>query len=207
MKFIKSLIVLFIPLLFVGCNNANTSEIEVKRIQGTYSIDLSDKNKTVGYADYVFLAYVNELTDTVYKNPVSIETENGGHKKLTDPYTNYSITVIDNIKGKLKKNTEIPLQQKGGLTSDGKMYLLSEHDELLEPDTYYIVTAYAQPDGSLLMSGPYSNENIELSSDKQKSKENLKSQIISTDIYKEYKKAFKSQVKYERKRFKSSHEE
>lgn len=210
MKFIKSLIVLVIPLLFVGCNNVDTSEIETTRIHGSYVIDVSDKNQSVGYADYVFVAYVNDLTGTVYEDPVSIETKYGGHKEVTDPYTNYSVTVIDNIKGNLKKDTEIPLQQSGGLTSDGKMYILSEHDELLEPDNYYIVIAYAQEDSSLLMSGPYSNEKIELSNSSDKSmllETDIKSEIMSTDNFKEYQEAYKNEVKYKRKRFKSTYEE
>ncbi len=60
---------------------------------------------------------VEKLEGTEYKFPVTVEPENGA-KEVSSSNTNYSITVIDNIKEKLKKNTAIPIQKLGGTSEN-----------------------------------------------------------------------------------------
>ena len=48
------------------------------------------------------------------------------------PYTVYSITVLENIKGELRKNEPIEFFKHGGVNYDGLSISLLEGDQLLE---------------------------------------------------------------------------
>lgn len=202
MKF-KSVIILFVIslVLLVGCSTKNESvskNVPIEPIRGSFSFDVRNLNAVVGEADYVFVAYVNSETKTIYKRQISMMTEKG-IKEVSTPYTEYSITVIDNIKGKLKKNVEIGIQKIGGLVKDRSKIVIGEGDELLTVGSYQIITAYAQTDGSLLSSGP--NSSVLLKYDN-------KSAIMSSEEYKKYENAFKNEENVtNRKRFKSINEE
>jgi hypothetical protein len=187
-------------LLIGACSNVNNfskSDLPVTNLSGSFSIDVHDLSQVVGDADYVFVAKVNDEIETIYKDTVTIETKDGD-KEVSDPYTKYSITVIDNIKGKLKKNKEFDILKAGGISEDKKSIILYEDDELFKEDNYYIMSAYAQPDGSLLVSGP--NSSLALAN-------TSKAEIVSSEDYKKYKKAFGNEKVSDRIRFKSSHEE
>ena len=178
--------------------NGNTSkEPTISRIEASFAIDTSDKKQTIGDSDYVFVAKVINETKTIYKDPIQIETENGT-KEVSSPYTVYSIEVVDNIKGNLKKNTSFEIEKEGGLSEDGNIVCLYEDDELLKQDTYYILLGYAQPDGSILVSGPNSSImlNVDSKSDIQKSSE-----------FKDYKKSLENEIVRNRNRYKSKYEE
>lgn len=201
--FMKKILVVAMILTMVvlsACsvsNNVNKSDLPITNLSGSFSIDVNDLTQIVGDADYVFVAEVNDEVETIYKNKVTIETENG-NKEVSDPYTKYTITVVDNIKGKLKKNNQFDILKAGGISQDKKSIVLYEDDELFEVGKYYIMSAYAQPDGSLLVSGP--NSSLVLN-------ETSKEKVVSSEKYKEYKKALENEVVSDRKRFKSSHEE
>ena len=202
MKF-KSVIILFAVslILLVGCSTKNESvskSVPIKQISGSFAFDVSNLNAVVGEADYVFVAYVNSETKIIYERPQSIMTEKG-IKEVSTPYTEYLITVIDNIKGKLKKDAEITIKKMGGLTKDGSMIFLGEGDEFLNVGSYQIISAYGQPDGSLLASGPNSSELLKYEN---------KSAIMSSKEYKKYADAFENEINVtNRKRFKSINEE
>lgn len=200
MKKILIVLMLLTMLILGGCSNGNAlseRDLPVINLSGSFSIDVHDLNQIVGDADYVFVAKVNDEVETLYKHKVTIETKDGT-KEVSDPYTKYSITVIDNIKGKLKKNDEFDILKAGGISEDKKSIILYEDDELFQVSKYHIMSAYAQPDGSLLVSGP--NSSLVLS-------ETSKDKIVSSEEYKKYKKALQREVVSDRKRFKSSHEE
>lgn len=172
------------------------NQLPITNLAGSYSIDVENINEIAGDADYLFVAKINSEVGTIYKNTVSIETA-FGYKEVSDPYTKYSIEVIDNLKGNLKKNTAFEILKKGGITEDQKSIVLYEHDQLLEVGKYHIIAGYAQPDGSILVSGPNSSIILPAFS---------KAEIVSSSEYKKYKKAVENEVKTKRKRFKSSHE-
>ncbi|MGG6447370.1 cell surface protein [Pseudobacillus badius] len=184
-----------------GCSTStNNAEIKVAPLHASYAIDVNDINEVVGDADNVFVGYVEKLKGTEYKFPVTKETEDGGTKELSMPYTNYSITVVDNIKGKLKKNKPIPMQKTGGQSEEDKnLYLVYEKDNLPKERKYYIFNTYNQPDGTILIPGG-PNSSIELNAAR-------KSEIVSSKKYKEFKKAVRNQVKSDRKRFESKYNE
>lgn len=196
------LIMLAITFIIGACSNEtggpiDKNQLPIMKLAGSFSINVENINEIVGDADYVFVANVNSEIETIYKNPVVIETKYGP-KEVSDPYTKYSITIIDNIKGKLKKNTELEILKRGGMTQDRKSIVLYEHDQLLEVGKLYIIAAYAQPDGSLLISGPNSSIVLPVTNNNE---------IASSSEYKKYKKAFENEIKTDRERFKSSYED
>lgn len=188
---------LFLFILFGYSSSEKTKHILVAPMHGSFDIDPAIPNELVGFADNVFVGYVEKLEGTEYKFPVTIETE-GETKEVSKPYTNYSVTVVDNIKGKLKKNNAIPMQKAGGISEEEDLYLLFEDDFLPEEGKYYIFSTFTQPDGSLLISGP--NSNIALNAEN-------KSEIVSSDNYKKYSKAVENEIKSNRERFKSNYSE
>lgn len=171
--------------------NSSSVEPAVKRMRATFSIDLSDPKAVVGNADYVFVGKVDAQNDTEYKDSVQVESEDGKPEEVASPYTNYSVTVTENIKGKLAPNDTIKIQKSGGFSKDKKECYLYEGDELPEVGKTYIFVAYAQQDGSLLLSGPMSNIPVDENNYKD-----------SKD-YKEIADAFANQIVSSRERFTS----
>lgn len=178
--------------------NKNDKEPTVNQLHANYSINVEDKAIAVGDADYVFVAEVLEKIQTEYRHPVTLETENGGSKVVKDPYTIYSVQVINNIKGNLKTTEPIEIIKSGGLSEDGKNILIYENDNLPVENNFYIMLGYAQPDGSILISG--ANSNIEFNM-------HTKSDILLSNEYNEYLDAVQNEVKSTRERYTSSFEE
>lgn len=163
-----------------------TNEIKTSYLRGTYSIDYSDMNAIVGDADYVFVGTVVSNDETVYKDTI--------------PYTNYTVNVTENIKGNLITSKAIPIQKSGGLSKDGTEYIIYEDDELPVVGNSYIFFAYAQPDGTLLISGPVSNMNLN---------SNPRGRSVSSEQSNEYAEvveACNNQIDSGRERFKASYE-
>ncbi|MCI8712760.1 MAG: hypothetical protein HFH23_10885 [Ruminococcus sp.] len=85
----------------------------------------------------------------------------GGTKEIGDPYTKYAVSVTENMKGNLMTEKAIPIVKYGGVSEDGKTCYLFDGDELPVAGNTYIFFAYAQDDGSLLISGPVSNVQVD----------------------------------------------
>ncbi|WP_338098682.1 hypothetical protein [Methanolapillus africanus] len=187
---------------YFGFDTNKSQEIPTYYTNATYVINVSDPKELAGSADYVFVGKVDKIAGTEYKFPVMIEVEENGKIKeveVGDPYTNYYITVVENIKGELVQNQSIPVLKEGGITKDRKYYILPEDDFLPEEGKIYIFYAYAQPDGSLLITGP--NSNVEIKTDSVKSEN-----IEKTSEYQETLKAFENQKIQERERFVSTYD-
>jgi len=212
MKKIIMLVVIITILTLSACSKkseVNKEDLPISYLTGSFSINVNDLSQIVGDADYVFVAEVADEVETLYKNTVTIETENGT-KEVSDPYTKYTIKVINNIKGKLDKDIEFDILKVGGVSQDNNSIVLYEDDTLLQVGNKYIISAYAQPDGSLLVSGPNSSIDLNLTSKNNiissDSNEDI-SNIVSSDNYKEFIKAYENEVVTDRERFKSSYEE
>lgn len=164
-------------------------KLPVTNLCASYAIDVNNIDALIGDADYVFLAKVVKYEGTQYRDPVTVETEEGV-KEYKDPYTKYSLKVLENIKGELKDDVEI--FKAGGLSSDKESILIYEGDELPEEGKTYIFSAYGQEDGSLLVSGTNSNKEVNL---KEKSKED--------GVFLKYKESLNSQIVRDRVRYES----
>mgnify|MGYP006982368195 FL=1 len=92
-----------------------------------------------------------------YRNVITTEDEKGNPKEVGSPYTNYTIQVLENIKGELITDKPIPIVKQGGISEKQDAIYLFENDSLPSENSIYIFLAYAQEDGSLLISGPNSN--------------------------------------------------
>lgn len=182
----------------VFSNLKNTpKEITTSYLRATYTIDYSDMNAVVGDADYVFIGTVLSNDGTVYKD-IIISGES--KKEYSNPYTNYTVNVTENIKGNLITSKAIPIQKSGGLSKDGTEYIIYEDDELPVVGNSYIFFAYAQPDGTLLISGPVSNMNLN---------SNPRGRSVSSEQSNEYAEvveACNNQIDSGRERFKASYE-
>lgn len=110
----------------------------------TLTLDETNLYQYVGAVDYIFFGAVQEAnTDITEDNDKS----------------SYVIEVSDNLKGELVDKIEC--SKHGGILEDSTM-LLYESDNLQdtglpEVGKTYIFMAYAQPDGSLLLSEFYGN--------------------------------------------------
>lgn len=139
-------------------------------IRGSYIIDTSDPRQLAGDAGYVFVATVEDY-HTEYLDPATLESESGGTKVVKNPYTSYTVQVIENIKGELTTAQPISLLKRGGLAENKRAYYIFENDFLPEVGGTYIFYAYGQKDGSLLVSGPNSNVEVTLPNSVMRSRE------------------------------------
>lgn len=181
-------------------SDIDISDLPVSQIKGDFLYDINSLEEAVGIVDYVFLGKVESNSGTDYEDVVTAEDADGNLKNMGTPYTNYSVSVLENIKGNLRSDIAIQLKKHGGITSDQKEIFVFEKDFLPEVGKKYIFLVYAQPDGSLLVSGPNSNVSIE-------NKMQMRSRT-NQNILDEYKEAAKNEViPAERERFISKYEE
>lgn len=208
----KKLVVVFLAIAglllflfsFIKYNNRSSENISTSILFGTYTIDINNINELVGDADYVFAGKVVSLEGYEYKFPVIVENEDGNEIEQSLPYTNYTVKVLKNIKGDLITDNSIPIQKAGGLSQDGSQYVVYEEDELPEVGSSYIFMAYVQEDGSILATGPKSNEKINMMV--KANGFTSEDSILKSDEYLKTVDAMKNQVETDRERFKASYE-
>lgn len=163
---------------------------------GLYIINVDDPREVVGWADYVFIGYVNSKDGTEYFLPNSDDGM---------PRTKYTITVMENIKGVLPLDESVHLQKEGGLTKDGKSISLFEEDFLPEEGKSYLFSVAAREDGTLYCPAPNSSIPIDenakkISAEKFDAKAAAESYGTS-EVVSRYKDAVKNEIKYNRDRY------
>ena len=113
-------------------------------------INETDMYEYVGLVDYVFVVTVVNVVSNVIPNAPDISV---------DDLSTYGIRVDKNLKGRLAERIEC--SKHGGLTRDGTMLLYCSDNRcdtgLPEPGGQYIFMAYAQSDGSLVLSEFFDN--------------------------------------------------
>lgn len=136
-----------IAFAIVYCFSKNNN-IKTEYLRASYAIDVNDMNEMTGFSDYVFVGYVSSQDRTEYSSI---------------PYTVYKIKNIENLKGTLSTNNEIEIFKSGGISEDGKNFVIYENDIMPEEGKVYVFFACGQPDGSILISGENSNFYIDYS--------------------------------------------
>lgn len=126
--------------------------IPISRVQASYMFNVFNPQEVVGMADYVFIGYVNRKDGTEYMLPES---------DMGVPYTEYTVTVVENIKGELITDEPIQVYKDGGLARDKSCICLYEGDTLPEEGKLYLFSAMTGETGQLSCSGP--NSSIPLS--------------------------------------------
>jgi len=177
--------------------SADTDALPVSIMEASFVVDMGDKPSVVGLVDYVFAAKVISRDGVIYRDVTTVRTENGV-KQVGEPYTQYTVEVIDNIKGTLKKNQPMPILKEGGVAMDGASVYLFEGDQLPKADSYFIFLGLAQPDGSITISGPNTTVTLNATS---------KHAIVSSDAYKQYAQAMRNEIPFKRDRSTSKYEE
>lgn len=118
-------------------NAADYKELPRIESEVSYAYDTRSPEKAIGVADYVFIAKINGILRTEYRF------------NTKEPYTVYSATVIENIKGEIIKDKKIEIFTHGGLNSDKKSYTIFGGIEFLNVGEYYILLPYTASDGRL----------------------------------------------------------
>lgn len=141
-------IVLVLAMSLFGCSNSDktTANLPISHVSASFVLDVYNLEEVFGYVDYVFIGTVKENLGTDYSDPHA-------------PFTNYSVSVTENLKGTLED--EVTIKKEGGIAYDGASIQIYEDDFLPEVSKEYVFCCYAQSkDGSLLVSAPNSNINI-----------------------------------------------
>ncbi len=150
--FLASAVVVSIIYLWLFKDNSKEDSMKnISYVEGAFTINYNDLREVVGSADYVFVGHV------ISKG----KTEND--EVLPLPVTEYSIRVEENIKGQLITDEDITIFKDGGISDISGNLVLFEGDYMPETGHRYVFYAYAQPDGTLLLSGPISNVSLESS--------------------------------------------
>lgn len=102
---------------------------------------------------------------------------------------------MENIKGELETDKPIPVQKAGGISEDGSSIVTFDDDVLPEVGQSYVFLAYAQDDGSLLVSGPNSNTEVSGNDDTDTSDTIESSSVNHSSAMKAHKNALKHQVR------------
>lgn len=134
--------------LSVDYDEKDFKDLPVFYASASYAYDTSSPEKAIGVADYAFIAKVNGILKTEYRHPAQV-VKNGEEVTVYDPYTVYSVDVIENIKGELTKKSSIELVLHGGLMEDKQSYSFMEGLDFLSVGDYYIFLPYTASDGRM----------------------------------------------------------
>ena len=110
-----------------------------------WAYDISDKRKVVGFHDYVFVGQVKKVVGTGYTDVDFSD----GLRMFSQPYTQYEIRVIENLKGELVTDRDIPLTKHDGAYFFGKKVSMMEGDSLPDVGECYIFICIADEKGEL----------------------------------------------------------
>ena len=177
MKKISILTSIFISILLIGCGNIGSNKtdsnkttsnrkttleavtksaenpIEISIISGEPSIDIYSYEELAGDADYVIIGKVLEEVGIEYLLLATRQNDDGMVTVSTIPYTDYSVQVVENMKGDLRQDEPILIRKRGGLAEDESYIFLHEDDLLPLPGNTYVFYIYAQLDGTNMVAG------------------------------------------------------
>lgn len=189
-KIVIIILLLCISLISTQFLMNSQKETPIQYISGMNVINIENPKEVVGFGDYVFVARIDEEIKNLH-----------GSAEATDlwmPMTTYAITVLDNLKGNIKKNTPIEFHKMGGISSSSNRLTLLEGDTMLEEDQYYILVASGNSDGSIVQAAATAAIKLDVTSAEE---------IVLSQLYKDYEKYIAEEVKYQRPRFKAMYEE
>ena len=174
---------------------------------GIYMYDTSTPERAVGISDYVFVAKIDGIARTEYRNPTTVETGLSSSETRTTPYTVYNIEVVKNIKGELITSESIEYMQYGGINEDGETYTFMEGTGLLETGKYYILMAdtfegdggiieVTEPNRRILLDDVENDEDVENSELVKRYEEAYKNEYIPEGAEEETRYVSKYDVNY-----------
>ena len=123
------------------------SEYERPVVCVDWVYDVKDDKKVAGAADYVFVAEVKKVVGTGYEDVRFYD----GFRYDDNPFTRYEIRVLENLKGELITDRDIPLTKHDGVHYSGKRVSALEGDMLPDEGECYIFLCNADEDGELVI--------------------------------------------------------
>ena len=174
---------------------------------GIYMYDTSTPERAVGISDYVFVAKIDGIARTEYRNPTTVETGLSSSETRTTPYTVYNIEVVKNIKGEIITSESIEYMQYGGINEDGETYTFMEGTGLLETGKYYIlmvdtfegnggIIEVTEPNRRILLDDVENDEDVENSELVKRYEEAYKNEYIPEGAEEETRYVSKYDVNY-----------
>ena len=121
------------------------SEYQRSMVCVEWMFDTGDKNKVVGFHDYVFVGEVKKVVGTGYSDVDFSD----GLRMFSQPYTQYEIRVLKNLKGELITDRDIPLTKNDGAYLFGKRVSMMDGDNLPDVGECYIFICSADEKGEL----------------------------------------------------------
>jgi hypothetical protein len=117
----------------------------VEYVSASYVVDMSDPVITATEVDYVFVGRIE--SELGVEQPFGVGSV---------PVTQYSVRVLENLKGDLVQDVPIEVKTNGGYDGTARKYVLMEGESLPLVGACYLLAAFTQEDGALLLSGPLS---------------------------------------------------
>lgn len=149
-------------------------------------IDINNYSEVAGFADYVFIGRVEEEKGTKYERADIFDFPGM-------PYTNYTVTVLENIKGSLVLNKSVDIEKDGDAT--GKVIIAGSDDYFPKEGDICAFFASVQEDGTLMLQA-HKTSNTKLSESV-----NELTEIKESELYKEIVSACENETPFERDRF------
>lgn len=150
--------------------------LPVQTLSASYIVDMDNQKELVGLVDYVFVAEVLSVTESIYG------------EREEDVKTVYNVRVLQCVKGELKIDSEVEVMKAGGVAKDKESIICYEEDEMPIVNEKYVFFARVTKNGELLCSGK--NTSIKYSEEKLE-------EVISS---------YENEIIYDRKRYKSKYE-
>lgn len=123
----------------------NSEYERTKGVMINWAYNINNENEVAGFADYVFVAEVTEVVGTGYSEVEMYD----GFRIDSFPFTRYKIRVLENLKGQLRTDEDIPLTKHDGVEFFGKKVSFLDGDMLPDAGECYIFLCNTDEDGEL----------------------------------------------------------
>lgn len=110
----------------------NYEELPIADIIVDYAFNPNDLNAHAGFVDYIFVGRVEEITGVTYNDAELLYMDFPIARITAFPITGYKVTVLQNIKGELKR--DITINQGSGPSANGKQMEITAGEIMKEND-------------------------------------------------------------------------
>ena len=176
-----------------GTNGETEESIDFSALERCHAVvcfefNTDDPREVVGEADCAFVGYVERIAGTEYD-----ERRGGGDD--AEPYTIYSVRVLENIKGTLPADRPLELRKGGGVYKDRRRVLIYDGDSLPEPGKLYVFIAHTRSGGRPEVFGP--NSNIPLEEELQSYGAQITAeQLAGSAVVRTYRDAYENEIPF-----------
>ena len=127
----------------------NYEELPIADIIVDYAFNPNDLNAHAGFVDYIFVGRVEEVTGVTYPDAELLYMDFPVARITAFPITGYKVSVLENIKGELKRDNTI--NQGSGPSANGKQMEITA-GEIMKENDVRIFLMNTDTDGELYVS-------------------------------------------------------